>query len=290
MLYRLAELVEEHGDKTNQHRYLVTGITELQFNQWFGDDSTDWATMFGSVVKKLGVARWEIDGYFMDSKDTLNQKRKKDRERQQKYRNGRVKTKKVKTEEVDTKKPEPPKPPKKGDGKDEDGEKFYITSARKKLKGQHLEWFNLFWKAWITGGTYGDKPEAAERFRQWCSKDYQLINEKNLSLICEAAEYEAKGRKKHREQNNIPIYPQGWLTKRRWENFQSRRQEGTLSKKSANRKEGAKQLPQDWHDKLGGLIYKQWTGLIDPYEAGHFSDYMNLPPEVRQIVDKHIIK
>jgi hypothetical protein len=114
-----------------------------------------------------------------------------------------------------------------------------------------------------------------------------MISAENISLICEAAEYESSGRKKLREMERVPIYPQGWLTKRRWETYEERKGMGDIKKpKLANPKERG--LPKNWHTILGRAIYKHHTGLIENYENGRYSDLNNLTPDIFDIVVKAV--
>ncbi|MDF7801797.1 hypothetical protein P4C99_20125 [Pontiellaceae bacterium B1224] len=79
----------------------------------------------------------------------------------------------------------------------------------RKLQGNILEWFNLFWEA------FSHKKGKAEAMDAWL--DIEGLNKDLADEITAAAKIEALNRKSLIEAKRTPIMAQGWLTGRRWE-------------------------------------------------------------------------
>jgi hypothetical protein len=90
-----------------------------------------------------------------------------------------------------------------------DGDEEWISKKGRKLTGKHFDSFKIFWDA------FDYKKGRAEAIDSW-------LNISNLSaaLVCkivEAAKVEARGRPEIIRQSRTPIFAQGWLSSRRWE-------------------------------------------------------------------------
>ena len=91
-------------------------------------------------------------------------------------------------------------------------EKTYKTGSRRILKGKKLRWFNEFWDAFdLKSG----KAEAAD---SWI--DIEGLDESLAKTIVEAAKREC-GARKNLAKGLTPKWPQGWLSKKRWEDEQT---------------------------------------------------------------------
>jgi len=88
-------------------------------------------------------------------------------------------------------------------------EEFYLTKKKRKLKGKRLITFNRFWKS------FGYKKGKADAADSWY--DIPQLTDGLVNEICEAAKVEANIRGKLISEGRTPIFPQGWLTARRWE-------------------------------------------------------------------------
>ena len=86
---------------------------------------------------------------------------------------------------------------------------FYTTTKKRKLTGKRLETFKRFWKAFrYTKGRAG----AADA---WI--DIPELTNALVEKIIKAAEREAKERPSLIATKRTPIWGQGWITERRWE-------------------------------------------------------------------------
>ena len=97
-----------------------------------------------------------------------------------------------------------------------ESEKCYLTFKKRRLRGVMLEAFDQFWKAWGVGY----KKDRAKAADAWLSIDWPAENERKRTLllkILKAARAEALDRPYLLEQKKTPIYPEGWLSHRRWE-------------------------------------------------------------------------
>lgn len=103
---------------------------------------------------------------------------------------------------------------------------FYKTKKKKLITGQQLEWFNGFWEAWSSYHSY--KKGKADSGDAWLD----LKVNKNLYLkIIRGAEIESRLRQSKIDKGSTPKYPQGWLSGRRWEDYD----EDTNSSSQENR-------------------------------------------------------
>jgi hypothetical protein len=91
----------------------------------------------------------------------------------------------------------------------EDDEEFYLTKKKRKLKGKRLTSFLLFWEA------FNYKKDKAAAADSWI--DIPQLTDKLVGEICEAAKKEAQNRPAKIANGQTPIFAQGWLTARRWE-------------------------------------------------------------------------
>lgn len=88
-------------------------------------------------------------------------------------------------------------------------EEIFITKKKRQLKGKRLETFLIFWNK------FDRKKGKAEAADSWIDIP-QLTNEL-CNKIYIAAENEAKQRKEAEAKGLTPIWAQGWITARRWE-------------------------------------------------------------------------
>lgn len=86
---------------------------------------------------------------------------------------------------------------------------FYLTKKKRKLTGKRLEAFKQFWTI------FNYKHAKAEAADAWL--DIPMLTDQIVSDILTAAEAEAKRRPSLIDRGRSPIYPQGWLSGRRWE-------------------------------------------------------------------------
>lgn len=123
---------------------------------------------------------------------------------------------------VDQKTPEPGSPPKQAhpEGASPPAHKpEYRTAKGKSLTGDNLENFLAFWK---TFAYPKDKARAADAWLKipWARRgnpNAQASNRKLVNQILRAAAFEASQRPAKLQANLTPIYAEGWLTARRWE-------------------------------------------------------------------------
>lgn len=104
-----------------------------------------------------------------------------------------------------------------------ENEEFYLTKKKRKLKGKRLITFNRFWKCF---NYKKDKASAADSWIDIPELTDALVNE-----ICKAAEIEAVNRPAMINKGLTPIYAQGWLTAKRWEDEQIYSEEKTTEDK-----------------------------------------------------------
>lgn len=88
-------------------------------------------------------------------------------------------------------------------------EEIYITKKQRKLTGKRLDTFDRFWS------DFSYKKGKAEAADSWL--DISRLTDKLVNEICESAKAEAINRDKLILDGGTPIFPQGWLTGRRWE-------------------------------------------------------------------------
>ncbi len=91
---------------------------------------------------------------------------------------------------------------------------FYLTFKKRRLQGPMLVTFDKFWKA------FNYKKDRAKAADAWLDIDWPEDREaKNVLFgkILSATKAEASDRRYLFEQRKTPIYPEGWLTHKRWE-------------------------------------------------------------------------
>lgn len=100
-------------------------------------------------------------------------------------------------------------------------EEFYLTKKKRKLKGKRLETFLMFWEA------FDYKKSKADAADSW----YEIpqLTDKLVDAICLAAKKEASNRQSVINKGLTPIFPQGWLSSRRWEDEASSKKTATKS-------------------------------------------------------------
>jgi hypothetical protein len=85
----------------------------------------------------------------------------------------------------------------------------FITKKKRELKCKRLQTFLIFWNK------YNLKKGKAEAADSWL--DIPQLTDKLCDIIYKAAESEAKNRIHLESKGLTPIWAQGWLTARRWE-------------------------------------------------------------------------
>jgi hypothetical protein len=88
-------------------------------------------------------------------------------------------------------------------------EEFFLTKKKRQLKGKRLKTFLIFWDK------YNLKKGKAEAADSWL--DIPQLTDKLCEKIYIAAESEAKQRINLESKGLTPIWAQGWITARRWE-------------------------------------------------------------------------
>jgi len=89
----------------------------------------------------------------------------------------------------------------------------YITKKKKKLTGKRLETFLKFWD--IFGSTCNYKKDKANAADAWL--DIPTLTDQICAQIFLGAKNEALRRQRVLDSGRTPIYAQGWITARRWE-------------------------------------------------------------------------
>jgi DNA-binding PadR family transcriptional regulator len=95
----------------------------------------------------------------------------------------------------------------------------YVTAKGRKLSGENWKNFEMFWDVF---DYRKDKARAADAWLKirWAGRGEPNAAEHNRELfaaIIAGASFEAMQRESKLEANQTPIYPEGWLTGRRWE-------------------------------------------------------------------------
>ncbi len=106
----------------------------------------------------------------------------------------------------------PESSPKKGtpphlNGEEQSG--FYLTKKKRKLHGKRLASFERFWES------FAYKKDKANAADAWM--DIPQLTNSLVETICKAAQKEAAARQKKLNKGLTPIYAQGWISARRWE-------------------------------------------------------------------------
>lgn len=104
----------------------------------------------------------------------------------------------------------------------DDQEEVYLTKKNRKLKGKRLESFMRFWEA------FSYKKDKANAADAWL--DIPLLTDTMVNDICNAARKEAESRKGKLDRGSTPIYAQGWLSARRWEDEESKTDDSGMTK------------------------------------------------------------
>lgn len=105
---------------------------------------------------------------------------------------------------------------------EDDQEEFYLTKKKRKLIGKRLETFLQFWEA------FDYKKDKASAADSWI--DIPELTDKLVDKICESAKSEFQNRSVKISNGQTPIYAQGWLTAKRWEDQASSDQASFSSK------------------------------------------------------------
>lgn len=92
------------------------------------------------------------------------------------------------------------------------GEPCFITRKQRKLTGKRLETFEAFWE------DFGLKKGKAEAADAWL--DIPELTDRLVARICDAARQEAQARREIEARGGTPKWAQGWLTARRWEDYE----------------------------------------------------------------------
>ncbi|MDE7241604.1 helix-turn-helix domain-containing protein [Desulfovibrio sp.] len=106
---------------------------------------------------------------------------------------------------------ETPAPPKERRSADT-GEPCFLTRKRRKLAGKRLTTFEAFW------ADFGLKKGKAEAADAWL--DIPELTDRLVARICDAARQEAQARREIEARGGTPKWAQGWLTARRWEDYE----------------------------------------------------------------------
>lgn len=84
-----------------------------------------------------------------------------------------------------------------------------LKGKRKVLRGKRAETFERFWEA------FAYKKDKAQAIDAWAA--IPVLTDALVDTICRAAEKEAGRRPELKAEGRTPIYAQGWLNGRRWE-------------------------------------------------------------------------
>ena len=121
-----------------------------------------------------------------------------------------------------------------------DDQPGYRTRKGRMLKGQQLEWFMQFWKAFAKPDGKADAADA------WI--DLKVTKELH-DVILKAAAEEAKTRGALEKEGRTPKWAQGWLSGRRWEKWEETQKAKT---------ERANSTPPDW-ETVGAKYGLRWA-------------------------------
>ncbi|MDE6734621.1 MAG: hypothetical protein K2J64_04055 [Desulfovibrio sp.] len=91
-------------------------------------------------------------------------------------------------------------------------EPCFLTRKRRKLTGKRLTAFEAFWDA------FDLKKGKAEAADAWL--DIPELTDRLVARICDAARQEAEARREIEARGGTPKWAQGWLTARRWEDYE----------------------------------------------------------------------
>lgn len=115
-----------------------------------------------------------------------------------------------------------------GAGADRAAARIYLTRRKRRLTGQVLDRFEEYLEA------YGQRKGKAAAADAWL--DIPGYSDDLAALIVEAAKAEASSpeRRRHVDRGGTIKYPQGWITERRWEDYEERKKAAKAVKKSGN--------------------------------------------------------
>ena len=106
-----------------------------------------------------------------------------------------------------------------------DHEEVWISHKRKKLTGERLAKFKAFWEA------FNYKKSRARAIDAWLKAGWSKDKQANHALhdqIIFAAQREAQRRPGLMQRGRTPIYAEGWLTGRRWEDEETQEPTGVI--------------------------------------------------------------
>lgn len=153
-------------------------------------------------------------------------------------------------------------------------EEFYLTRRKRKLTGKRLETFDRFWK---TFAYPKGKAEAADAWLDIPSLTVAMVDE-----ICAAAAKEAENRESIIRSGKTPKYAQGWITGRRWEDYDKAEQPPKQPTLPVH--------PPDWQTHRQAIVEKmkadgvQDDVIADVLDAKSFNELpVSIKTEIRQM-------
>lgn len=149
---------------------------------------------------------------------------------------------------------------------------FYETKKERKLTGKRLEAFEKFWDA------YNYRKGKAEAADAWL--DIPKLTDSLVLEICRAARLTAKERRTLVLQGRTPIYPQGWISGRRWEDSQ----QATEPEKSA-----AEPVPEPYRWRVALKKYFEQEGMegaLKRLKSGEYKSWLDVHADDRAEVLK----
>lgn len=156
-------------------------------------------------------------------------------------------------------------------------EEFYLTRRKRKLTGKRLETFDRFWK---TFAYPKGKAEAADAWLDIPSLTVAMVDE-----ICAAAAKEAENRAAIIRAGKTPKYAQGWITGRRWEDYDKAEQPPKPSALPAH--------PADWQTHRKTILERMERdgvperGIAKVRDAKTFDDLPNsIKDDIRAMTAK----
>ena len=157
--------------------------------------------------------------------------------------------------------------------------RHYLTRKKRKLTGKRLESFEAFWQAFAYPK---GKAEAADA---WL--DIPELTNGLVARICSAARQEAAERPKLLAAGQTPKYAQGWLTSKRWEDYEQDALNGSHAPRDG---------PAGWREARDAILTdpeapdalkarlrdaEDWFGLADNIRA-RVRERMNDQEEARR--------
>lgn len=159
----------------------------------------------------------------------------------------------------------------------EDGEpEFYLTAKKRKLTGKRLEAFHRFWEAFAYPKGKGPAADA------WL--DIPQLTEALVDRIVDAARQAARERERLKKirPDQTPQYAQGWLTQKRWEDFEEGKSHPTRVPDPA---------PPKWRAALRKFfVIEKMEHAVRHFDAGKYQSWREVDrdwrPEVIKIAKK----